>query len=162
MEVDSIDVAPGSLFTARPPRLVMLVGPTPGAELPLLRPRTVVGRGEDVDIAIDHTSVSRRHCEIVAIQGGRFEVFDSGSANGILWNGTQLPRAILEGGDILTLGDVSLRFVPEGQVLRNTLRDIDPVPRRRRRFAWYDAIPYLLFVLVVAIGGYFAWRFARR
>jgi pSer/pThr/pTyr-binding forkhead associated (FHA) protein len=149
----------GSLFAMRPPRLVVVAGPAMGLEIPLVRPRTVIGRGEDVDVPIDHSSVSRRHCEIVALPDGRFEVFDAGSANGLLWNGQQLPQAMLEAGDVVTLGELSLRFVPAGQALRTTQRDMAPVPVRRSS-VWATLIPLSVFVVVVGVGAFFAWRFA--
>jgi hypothetical protein len=79
----------------------------------------VIGRGDGVDILIDHRAVSRQHCEILALEGGRFEVVDLGSANGLLINGQGLPRAILDASDVLILGDeVVLKYVPADDILR--------------------------------------------
>jgi len=50
----------GSLLMERPNRLVMLAGPTPGAEYPLDRERITIGRAEDATISVNHNSVSRR------------------------------------------------------------------------------------------------------
>ena len=106
----------GSQLTERPNRLVMLAGPTPGAEYPLTGERVTIGRAEDATISVNHNSVSRLHCEIHALGEGRFEVVDKGSSNGVRVNGSDLRRGIIEAGDVIELGDVRLRFVGAGQV----------------------------------------------
>jgi pSer/pThr/pTyr-binding forkhead associated (FHA) protein len=102
----------------RPNRLVVVVGPTPGAEYPLDRDHCTIGRSEEATISINHSSVSRVHSEVIAIGNGRFEIVDKGSANGIRINGVELKRGILEAGDALELGDVRLRFVGAGKIYK--------------------------------------------
>jgi pSer/pThr/pTyr-binding forkhead associated (FHA) protein len=102
----------------RPNRLVMVVGPTPGAEFPLDRDYFTIGRAEEATISINHSSVSRLHAELMSLGGGRYEVVDKQSANGIRINGVDLKRGILEAGDALELGDVRLRFVGAGKLFR--------------------------------------------
>lgn len=102
----------------RPNRLVVVVGPTPGAEFPLDKELFTIGRSEEATISINHSSVSRIHAELIALGGGRFEIVDKASANGIRINGVELKRGILEAGDALELGDVRLRFVGAGKIFR--------------------------------------------
>lgn len=110
---------PGQLpVHQRPDRLVVVVGPTPGAEFPLDREHFSVGRAEDANISINHSSVSRFHAEIFALGSGRYEIIDKGSANGIRINGYEIKRGLLEPGDALELGDVRLRFVGRGKIFR--------------------------------------------
>ena len=106
----------GSQLLERPNRLVMLAGPTPGAEYPLTTERITIGRAEDATISVNHNSVSRLHCEIHSLGEGRFEIVDKGSSNGVRVNGSDLRRGIIEAGDVLELGDVRLRFVGAGQI----------------------------------------------
>lgn len=106
----------GSDLMQRPDRLVMLAGPTPGAEFPLTGDRVTIGRAEDATISVNHNSVSRLHCEIHALGEGRYEIVDKGSSNGVRVNGSDLRRGIIEAGDVLELGDVRLRFVGAGQI----------------------------------------------
>jgi ABC transport system ATP-binding/permease protein len=145
------------------PRLVMLVGATPLAEFPLVKPRMILGREEGVDIHVVHRSVSRRHCEMVGLEGGRFEVIDLDSANGIIVNGTPLRRAILDAGDVLVLGEeVALKYLAAGDVFRpgpHDLRTLFPNPQLGPLLR---ALPYLVFVTVVLVGTCFAWFFTRR
>lgn len=102
----------------RPNRLVVIVGPQPGAEFPLNQDKMTIGRSEDATISINHSSVSRVHAELIALGNGRFEIIDKGSANGIRVNGVDLRRGILEAGDALELGDVRMRFVGAGKIFR--------------------------------------------
>ncbi|APR82313.1 Hypothetical protein A7982_07662 [Minicystis rosea] len=102
----------------RPNRLVVVIGPQPGAEFPLDKEHFTLGRSEDVGISINHSSVSRVHAELFALGNGRFEIVDKASANGIRINGVELKRGILEAGDALELGDVRLRFVGAGKIFR--------------------------------------------
>jgi pSer/pThr/pTyr-binding forkhead associated (FHA) protein len=96
-------------------RLVMLLGPSPGAEFELSPKRMVIGRGEDCDIALNHASVSRVHAELHPLGDGRYEILDRQSANGVRVNGVELPRSFVDARDVIELGDVILKFIPAGQ-----------------------------------------------
>jgi len=101
----------------QPDRLVMVVGPTVGAEFPLTQDRPlVVGRGEECDVSINHPSVSRVHAEIQPLGDGRYEIVDRESANGVRVNGVELPRTLLDVRDVIELGDVILKFIPAGDI----------------------------------------------
>jgi pSer/pThr/pTyr-binding forkhead associated (FHA) protein len=114
----TVPAAPrSSSLLGQPDRLVMLVGPTPGAEFPLnASPRNVIGRGEECDISVNHPSVSRVHAEVQALGDGRYELVDRESANGIRVNGVELPRGLLDARDMVELGDVVFKFIPAGDV----------------------------------------------
>jgi pSer/pThr/pTyr-binding forkhead associated (FHA) protein len=102
----------------RPDRLVVVIGPVPGAEYSLEGDRLAIGRAEEAAVSINHASVSRMHAELVNLGQGRWEVIDLGSSNGIRINGMELRRGIIEPGDALELGDVRLRFVQAGKFFR--------------------------------------------
>ena len=97
-------------------RLVMLLGPSPGAEFELSPKRMLIGRGEDCDIALNHASVSRVHAELHPLGDGRYEILDRQSANGVRVNGVELPRSFVDARDVIELGDVILKFIPAGQM----------------------------------------------
>lgn len=159
---------------ARPDRLVMVIGPMPGMEFPLTAERLMVGRAEEVPVSINHASVSRVHCELVALGQSRWEVIDQGSANGIRINGVDLRRGIIEPGDALELGDVRLRFVAAGKYLRPGSDMSQPMPAmmsleamaqavppasvaRRSNVGLFAAVGALVAVLVIA-GAWFAFK----
>ncbi len=113
----------GSLLMERPNRLVMLAGPTPGAEFPLDRERLTIGRAEDANISVNHNSVSRLHSEVHDLGEGRFEIVDKGSSNGVRVNSAELKRGIIEAGDVIELGDVKFKFVGAGQIFLPGVND---------------------------------------
>lgn len=102
----------------RPDRLVVVVGPTPGQEFYLDKDHFTLGRSEDADVSVNHSSVSRFHAELFAVGNGRYEIIDKGSANGIRINGQEVRRGFVEAGDALEMGDVRLRFVGAGKIFR--------------------------------------------
>ncbi len=129
ISADSKTTIPASLpnrgvtLMERPNRLVMLAGPTPGAEYPLDRERLTVGRAEDATISVNHNSVSRLHCEIHLLGEARYEIVDKGSSNGVRVNSAELKRGIVEAGDIIELGDVKFKFVGAGQIFLPGVND---------------------------------------
>jgi hypothetical protein len=91
-----------------------------GTRHPLQPPGLVVGRGSDADLRIDDPGISRRHLELMVTEdraGGHphVEVHDLGSTNGILVDGRKVPRASLQEGSVVRLGNTTLtiRFVTE-------------------------------------------------
>ncbi len=104
----------------RPDRLVVVIGPVPGAEFSLEGDCLTIGRAEEAHVTINHSSVSRIHVELHALDENRWEVIDHGSSNGVRINGVELRRGIIEPGDALELGDVRLRFVAAGKYFRPT------------------------------------------
>lgn len=99
------------------PVLVVETGPLAGQRYSFAR-RAILGRGQLADVRVEHETISRRHCEIRAVDGG-FELVDLGSANG-----TRLNDAVLEGpvplasGDRIGLGMVELVFTAEDETRR--------------------------------------------
>jgi hypothetical protein len=74
-----------------------------GTRHPLRGPSLVVGRGTDADLRIDDPGVSRRHVEFL-VNGDVLEVVDLGSTNGMLVDGTKVPRAALRDGTEVKIG----------------------------------------------------------
>lgn len=72
-------------------------------EVPLNRPRTVIGRRDDCQIRIPVGSVSRQHCELVRTDEG-LSVRDLGSSNGTYVNQKKVVEQELMPGDLLAVG----------------------------------------------------------
>jgi len=165
--VPSAPHARGATLLDRPNRLVMLAGPTPGAEFPLDRDRMTIGRAEDASVSVNHNSVSRLHCEVHALGDGRFEIVDKGSSNGVRVNAAELRRGIIEPGDVVELGDVRFKFVGAGQIFLPTEshqlatitdRDTTDVTHKRKPG---NALPIAVFAVVVVAGAFGAWSYTR-
>ena len=87
----------------------IVAGPDTGKEVALPRGTAYVGRAHGCEIQVSDSSVSRRHAKLLV--GGLPavpEVVDLGSANGILVGGAEVPRAFLNAGDRVRLGDTEV------------------------------------------------------
>ena len=69
-----------------------------------------VGRSQENDIVITDPNVSRKHARILRADNG-FVVEDLGSTNGTLLDGAPIDRERIEGGDELTFGQSTARFI---------------------------------------------------
>ena len=65
--------------------------------------RVRIGRGRENDLVFPESGISRHHAEIIATSRGH-EIFDLGSSNGTLVNGTTVSRTILSTGDVIVIG----------------------------------------------------------
>lgn len=109
-------VQPGDTSPAGPvDRFVVVEGPDVGAEFALDERRILIGRGEECDISLNDTSVSRVHADVEPDESGRYRIGDQASSNGVRVNGMEVESTTLYSGDIVELGDVRLQFVPKGQ-----------------------------------------------
>lgn len=92
--------------------LVVLEGPHRGAEYPLRRERTVLGRSKEATLVFDEETLSREHAAIV-YRAESFLLEDLESANGCLLNGQSVQVAQLAHGDKIQLGRIQLQLIQE-------------------------------------------------
>ncbi len=71
-----------------------------------------VGRDPSSDLVLNDVKCSRRHAVLEAGPQG-LAIRDAGSANGVYVNGARVERAALDAGDLVRLGDIELRVLPE-------------------------------------------------
>ena len=109
------------------PALLVLSGVEAGRSFRLVEGDNIIGRNEDVAIALKDDGVSRRHAAIF-VADGRATVRDLGSTNGTRRNG----QAVGAQGDVLAAGDVLL-FGPS-LAARFTLQDTVVENLQRRLF----------------------------
>lgn len=77
-----------------------------------------IGRATDNDIVIPDVLASRHHATLIPTPGG-IEIVDNRSINGTFVNGTRVDAALLDDGDVVTIGNVDLVFAG-GTLLRRT------------------------------------------
>ncbi|MEZ4814718.1 MAG: FHA domain-containing protein [Bdellovibrionota bacterium] len=65
----------------------------------------ILGRGNLCDIQLLSYGVSKQHCKLTALPGGKLEIEDLGSSNGTYVNGVQVQKHIIRPGDSLGLSD---------------------------------------------------------
>lgn len=153
MPADELAQTPagGPAEAAAPPaRLVMLTPPAPGAEFALTQDLVRIGRAEDLDVWVNHRSISREHAEVHREGDGRLRLIDLGSANGVRVNQEDVENAVLSSGDVIELGQVRFRFVEAGEpyrfdIARTIQLDAASRPDRRRR------VPMLLALAILAL-----------
>jgi PAS domain S-box-containing protein len=78
-----------------------------GRSFRLDRDEVVIGRGSDVDLAVDDPGASRRHARIVRGPDGEYVIADLGSRNGTYVNGLKVRSTPLREGDKIQLGTVT-------------------------------------------------------
>ena len=80
-----------------------------GKRYPIVKSRTVIGRGSDADITVDDTGISRKHVEVLW-DGERAQVNDLGSTNGSLLNGVRVTKAPLLPDSVIDIGRTRIVF----------------------------------------------------
>ena len=85
-------------------------------DIRLVKPVTVIGRGDDCELELPLPGVSRRHCEI-RLNKSIIKAKDLGSSNGTYVNGRRIDESSLSVGDKLKVGSVTfavrINGVPE-------------------------------------------------
>jgi hypothetical protein len=69
-----------------------------------------IGRHADNELMVADASISRFHAEIKHELNSRYVIRDLESLNGVYVNGRKTRTAILSNGDLIELGDVTLKF----------------------------------------------------
>ena len=80
-----------------------------GKRHPIVKSRTVIGRGSDADITISDAGTSRKHVEILW-DGERAMVRDMQSTNGTMLNGRKVTEAALAPDSTVTIGRTDIVF----------------------------------------------------
>ncbi len=80
-----------------------------GRRHPLVKSRTVIGRGSDADITISDAGTSRKHVEILW-DGERALVRDVNSTNGTLLDGRKVTESALPPDSTITIGRTDIVF----------------------------------------------------
>jgi diguanylate cyclase (GGDEF)-like protein len=108
------------------PALLVLSGVEAGRSFRLVDGDNVIGRNDDVAIALKDDGVSRRHAAIF-VADGRATLRDLGSTNGTRRNGQAVdPKGdALEAGDVLLFGpSLAARFTMQDTVVENLQRKL--------------------------------------
>src|SRR3984957_7089418 len=81
-----------------------------GPGIDIVKDMTLVGRGEECDVRLEHKSVSKIHCVIVKTDG-LMMVRDLGSTNGTRVNGTRVRRGMLLPNDKISIANFHFRVL---------------------------------------------------
>lgn len=90
------------------PRILVTAGPLEGREYVIAKFPYTIGSGLSNDLSIADSTVSRRHCEIVADEAGGLLINDLGSTNGTSIEGVKVSSAKLSPNTEVQLGRTRL------------------------------------------------------
>lgn len=108
-----------------PSVLVVRSGADAGDSYTLAQETTTAGRNPDAEIFLDDVTVSRRHAQVVRVDGG-YMVRDLGSLNGTYVNRSRISETRLVSGDEVQIGKFRLLFLAAHE-----RRRADPDPSTR-------------------------------
>lgn len=81
-----------------------------GAAFPLSKECVRIGRGVEMDIMLNNSSISRRHAEVRRMTDGCI-ICDAGSRNGIFVNDARVQEQFVSDGDQIALGELKFQFL---------------------------------------------------
>ena len=98
-----------------------------GKRHPIVKSRTVIGRGSDADITISDAGTSRKHVEILW-DGERAMVRDMNSTNGTMLDGRKVVEAALPPDSTVTIGrtEIVFRVVAQAAASKPPLPSMSP------------------------------------
>lgn len=85
------------------------------AEIPMSKPKIMVGRASDCDVRLQLPSVSSKHAAITRTESG-VTVEDLGSTNGVKVNGRKITNLQLKHGDQIEIGTERLVFFTDASL----------------------------------------------
>lgn len=91
------------------PRLEFVGGPLAGQTVPLHEEVTTIGSVAGNTVVLSDPAVSRKHLGIRRV-GGKYELADLGSTNGVYVNGHRMGKKMLVSGDIMRVGNTEMVF----------------------------------------------------
>jgi hypothetical protein len=109
------------------PRLVVNPDSSEAWEIELKPGANSLGRGEENDFQIEHSSVSNSHCQII-VMGRNALIRDAGSVNGTFVEGSLVEEAQLRPGQAFQLGSVEMRYESDEPAGPEEASPMEPPP----------------------------------
>jgi pSer/pThr/pTyr-binding forkhead associated (FHA) protein len=109
-------------------------------QMPITKDETIIGRGDDVDLVLEHPTVSRLHARAFKKPGKRLLVEDLHSENGVVVDGERKASVELAPGQRFSVGEYDV-------LLAGDIAEVD-APRERPK----TASPFTSSMETLAIG----------
>jgi hypothetical protein len=138
-----------------PFKLVVLSSNFAREEFELSRSRMTVGRANNNDIVIKHSSIRRNHAILMLdLETGRYTISILQSSSGMRVNGVDHDKVELRRGDVIDLGYVRFLFIEAGEDLvfeRDAMITDVPEASRRRGILVSLLAAAVVFAVVMAV-----------
>ncbi|HWZ89492.1 MAG TPA: sigma-54-dependent Fis family transcriptional regulator, partial [Polyangiaceae bacterium] len=105
-------------------RLTVTQGPDAGLSVEIAGNGVCIGTAEENDLVLTDASVSRRHCEVLAVPSG-LRVRDEGSTNGVKVGSSWVRDATFEGPIQIELGNTRIAATPLAETVDREQLDTD-------------------------------------
>lgn len=106
-------------------RLIITFKNDASSVLPLVEMKALrIGRGKECELQLEDPSVSRLHLQL-QLDAGRVLIKDLNSRFGTFVNGVKTSECELRTGDVVRIGETTLRLDDESKMLRTTLAPVD-------------------------------------
>lgn len=124
----------------KPAALLVVGGELNGTLFDLVEDNITAGRSPDNHIPLEFNGISRYHFKLLP-QGALHTLEDTGSKNGTFLNNQKLDGAVeLSKGDIIKLGNVSLKYLPKGDPERLTYDKLNLEANTDRHTGCYNKV----------------------
>lgn len=90
-------------------RMLCMTGPNKGKVYYLTGKRILIGRGDNVDIQIVDTKISREHAEL-SLSDNTYTITDLGAQNGVIVNDRKIKQAKLKDGEKVVIGQTVFKY----------------------------------------------------
>ena len=90
--------------------LAVIAGGQSGSVFQITKPRVYMGRGSAMDVQLQDSEVSRRHC-MLEIREDVATLVDLGATNGTYLGGERISRAELTNQSEFTMGSTTVMFI---------------------------------------------------
>lgn len=117
---NDISEEPDAPVPSAPPQLVVTNNGSVVRELTLEKMRTLIGRSEHNDVAINSRFISRHHALVVR-SGSTTFLMDLNSTNGTFVNSRRVSNHVLLHDDVITVGHHSIKFSDPFATTRSSL-----------------------------------------
>ncbi len=98
-------------FRREPEIWARLVLPN-GKKLPVNHWENIIGRSKSSDIIIELEQVARNHAVLTRYDDGSWTVSKTGAKNRVFVNGNPVHIAVVQEGDVISIGGVDMQFMP--------------------------------------------------
>lgn len=136
------------------PRLFITSAKEFGKDFLVDKEELILGSDDECDIVLKYSFISRKHAKLIRISGD-YTVTDQKSTNGVFVNGKRVKEKKLYPGDILSLGQLHMRFTDVGEIF-------SPIQEEKKKkgiqFPVFRIVLILLIVLFAA-GGFFIYEY---